>query len=288
MTAPETTASTPRNGDAPPWTRDQIDLIKRTCVPAGGLPTDDEFKVFLHVCRSAGLDPLLREAHLIERSAQAEGGAWIKTWQTMASRDGYLAVAHRHGDLRGLETTVYPEDASKAPTHATCKVYRAGWVAPVSVTVAFSEYIQRKRDNTPTKFWREKPRTMIGKVAQSQALRLAYSLHGTYTAEELPEDEPRQRIATPPLDAAPEAMPAWSEPPAARHINEDERTLLKTRSTARVKALKLDKDAANLLRSDFLGAFAIAETLALPAARMDEALAWIAAWEPISEPGSAG
>ena len=42
------------------------------------------------------------------------------------------------------------------------------------VEVAIQEYIQRKGDGTPNRFWAEKPGTMIQKVAMGQAFRLAY------------------------------------------------------------------------------------------------------------------
>jgi len=166
------------------WTQEQVDLIKRTCVPSGEAPPNDAFAVFLHVCKQTGLDPMLREAWLISRRAKDARGNWVNTWQTMAGRDGYLAAAHRTGELRGITTRVYPEDASKPPTHATCIVHRAGWTAPVEVTVAFREYASQGP------LWQGKPRTMIAKVAESHALRRAFSLHGTYSPEELPDDAP--------------------------------------------------------------------------------------------------
>ena len=170
------------------WTQAQIDLIKSKCVPVGEQPSNDDFAVFLHTCQRTQLDPLLREAWLIKRSAKDARGNWVDSWQTLVGRDGYLAAAQRTGEFRGIQTHVYPEDASKPPTHATCEVWRAGWPQPVNVSVAFAEYVQMTRDGRPTRFWADKPRTMIGKVAQAQALRLAFSLHGTYSPEEMPDD----------------------------------------------------------------------------------------------------
>jgi phage recombination protein Bet len=219
---------------APGWTREQMDLIKRTCVPAGDAPSDDAFAVFLHVCQRTGLDPMLREAWLISRRSKTPRGDWITTWQTMAGRDGYLAAAHRTGEFRGIQTETWPADKRQAPTHATCTVWRAGWAAPVICTVAFAEYA------ADSPLWRGKPHTMIAKVAESHALRRAFSLHGTYTPEEMPDDAPAprplaevlprvdrpaelreavhakreqgERAALPPAIEPADEMPAWAAP----------------------------------------------------------------------------
>lgn len=202
---------------APTWTREQIELIKRTCVPAGDVPTDEAFKVFLHICANARLDPLLKEAYLIKRSAKDARGNWIDSWQTLVGRDGYLAAAQRTGEFRGIQTRVYPEDVTESPTHATCEVWREGWPQPVNVTVVFGEYVQLTREGRPTRFWAEKPRTMIGKVAQAQALRLAFSLHGTYSPEELPEEEVRPVVVSLPAPTA-AALPAPEVTPVAETV----------------------------------------------------------------------
>lgn len=168
----------------------KVDLVKRVCC-GGKNPPLDAFDLFLHVCKASGLDPLLKEAWLVERRTKNEDGSWSSTWQPMAGRDGYLAAAHRSGVFAGIQTTVYPEDAGKPPTHATCKVWRRDWTEPVITTVAFSEY----RDDRSF-LWKGKPRTMIAKVAEAHALRRAFSLHGTYTPDEIPEDEPRTVAAS--------------------------------------------------------------------------------------------
>lgn len=174
------------------WSQDEIDLIKRTCVPGGELPPNDTFAVFMRIAKATGLDPFLGEIALVKRrSKDRDSNQWIETWQTMAKRDGYLSAAHRTGELRGVKTTVYPEDPTQPPTHATCSVWRAGWAEPYTATVSFAEYVQCKWENgrrVPMAQWADRPRTMIGKVAESQALRKVFSLHSTYTEEERPDE----------------------------------------------------------------------------------------------------
>jgi|GEM_PF-2800917 len=53
-----------------------------------------------------------------------------------------------------------------------------------------------------TKFWREKPETMLKKVAESQALRKAFDISGLYSVDEVGENEDKddklpQKLQTP-------------------------------------------------------------------------------------------
>jgi len=66
-------------------------------------------------------------------------------------------------------------------------VYRAGLSVPVRAEVSFEEYVQRKTDGSPNRFWAEKPATMIRKVAIVQALREAFpdEFGGLYSPEEM-------------------------------------------------------------------------------------------------------
>jgi len=204
------------------WSPETRALIKQVVCPAGQEPPVQIFAQFIHLCEVTGLDPLLREVWLIPRRRkqafrQEDGSTaerWIVTWQPMAARDGYLAAAHRTGQLRGLETTVYPEDVSKVPTHATCRVHRAGWVVPVEITVALREY-----QDADSFLWRDRPRTMIAKVAESHALRRAFSLHGTLTIEELPLKElpPNAEEVVPEASTGPSLSEAEPAEPTRQH-----------------------------------------------------------------------
>ena len=56
---------------------------------------------------------------------------------------------------------------------------------PFIVEVAYSEYVQTTSRGDITKFWKEKPKTMIKKVAESQALRKAFDITGLYSKDEI-------------------------------------------------------------------------------------------------------
>jgi hypothetical protein len=48
-----------------PWSRDRVELIRRTICPKG--IGEDEFTLFIEQCKRSGLDPLLKEAFCVGR-----------------------------------------------------------------------------------------------------------------------------------------------------------------------------------------------------------------------------
>ena len=69
------------------------------------------------------------------------------------------------------------------------EVFIKGMREPIFRSVNIDEFIQRKSDGTPNKFWKDKPALMIEKVAQKQAMEIAMKMPKTYIAEELPQVE---------------------------------------------------------------------------------------------------
>ena len=70
---------------------------------------------------------------------------------------------------------------------AICTVWRTDTQTPFIVEVAYEEYVQRNQKGI-TRFWKEKPKTMLKKVAESQALRKAFDITGLYSKEEMGND----------------------------------------------------------------------------------------------------
>lgn len=137
------------------------DMVARGC-------TDDEFEIFAHQSIIHGLDPLRGQIYVVKY-----GGAPAKIF---TGRDGYLEIAHRSGVFDGMESGTRVDE--KGDLVGWCKVFRKDMSHPFSIEVYYKEY------STGKNLWTSKPRVMIQKVAESSALRRAFSISGIYTPEE--------------------------------------------------------------------------------------------------------
>ncbi len=179
---------------APAWTAEDVDTIRRT-VAVGA--TDSELKMFLHLSRNYGLDPLAKDLWFIKA-----GGRPV----IMTSRDGYLKIANRDPNFDGMEADVvysgddfrktkdgvehtYGTQNRGTPIGAYALVWRTDRKTPAYVFAPFRDY------NKGSGTWRQYPHAMILKVAEAMALKRAFSISGLVTKEELGEDggniEPR-------------------------------------------------------------------------------------------------
>lgn len=136
--------------------------------------TNDEFAVFLELSRRYKLDPFSKQIWAVKYNGNAA--------QIFAGRDGFLSIAHRSGVFDGMESGVDVDKNGEIIGWA--KVYRKDMSHPFSITVSLNEY------DTGKSLWREKPKTMIQKVAESQCLRRAFSISGLYDPDEFDEDTP--------------------------------------------------------------------------------------------------
>jgi len=156
------------------------------------LATDQEIALFLNLCAMFALNPFKREVHLIKYSAKDPA-------TTVVGYEVYLKRAERTGKWAGMEAGT-EDDANGRPYKAWVRVYRRDWERPLYHEVFFEEYCQYKDEwvdnrrtgrKVPTRFWAEKPRTMLKKVAIAQGFRLAFpdEFGGMpYVAEEMPVD----------------------------------------------------------------------------------------------------
>jgi len=173
----------------------QIELIKATVAKGA---TNDELKLFLHVCQKTGLDPFTRQIYCIERKFY-ENKIEKRKMETQISIDGQRVVAERSGKYQGQvgpfwcgEDGVWKDSwlAKEFPAAAKVGVLKAGFKEPLYAVAHFCEYAGRKKDGDLTKMWAEKSALMIAKVAEALALRKAFpqDLSGLYTSEEMPEE----------------------------------------------------------------------------------------------------
>jgi len=127
--------------------------------------TKEEFELYMYTAGKFGLDPLLKQIWCVKFKDQPA--------QIYAGRDGFLEIAHRSGQFNGLKSGM------KDDSTAYAEVYRKDMDNPFYVEVDISEY------STGMALWKTKPKTMLTKVAESQALRRAFSITGIYSPEEM-------------------------------------------------------------------------------------------------------
>lgn len=151
------------------FTPEQMKLITST-VARGATP--DELALFLYRCKNMGLDPLKPgQVHFIK---YGNNPGTIVT-----GIDGFRAKAHRSKLLSGIKRGVLRDDKG-ACVGGWAEVSRKDWTSPARAEVSLSEY------STGKAMWAKMPETMIQKVAEAAALRMAFpdDLSGLYTEEE--------------------------------------------------------------------------------------------------------
>lgn len=152
--------------------REMLETLKQTVCKGA---TDAQFKMFVEVCRTTGLNPFLKEIW------------YVPSVGVMAGRDGYLRVANEHPMFDGMETLV-ERDSKNEPIKATCKVWRKDRSHPITCEAYYNEY--KKSGNV----WSTYKSAMIGKVAEVLALKRSFSINGVVTEEEIgPQAPPEPR-----------------------------------------------------------------------------------------------
>ena len=173
------------------YSREQVDLIKST-VAAGC--TDLELALFMEVARASGLNPMLKQIYAIRRKVGREDKMTIQT-----GIDGYRLIASRTGTHLGTTDPQFgPLDKDGYPEWARVVARRLvqGHVAEFPATARWSEYAQTKNEwkngqstgnKTVSDMWARMPHTMLGKCAESLALRKAFpaELSGVYSDVEM-------------------------------------------------------------------------------------------------------
>lgn len=154
-------------------------LIRRTF--ANGAP-ELEFEMFIAICNRTGLDPFAKQIYFIQRGGK---------WSPQTSIDGMRLIADRTGAYAGSDDPVYAEVNDK-PSKATVTVYKMvqGQRCSFSATARWAEYAQER-----SPMWGKMPYLMLGKCAESLALRKAFpqELSGLYSREEMDQAGPEQR-----------------------------------------------------------------------------------------------
>ena len=171
--------------------KEQLAVIESQFFPSGTSKAEQAY--CFSVARELCLNPITKEIFFVKPRQQI-GDIWVAKVEPMVGRDGFLSIAHRTSQFAGIETSAGIREVPqlvdgqwklKQQLIAECSVWRKDTPKPFTVQVAYNEYCQKTADGKPTKFWAEKPETMLKKVAESQALRKAFNIHGVYSPEEL-------------------------------------------------------------------------------------------------------
>lgn len=147
--------------------------------------SDAELVMFLEVCARYGLDPFAKQAY-----AAKMGGGGVSI---IVSRDGLLAHAHRQPDFVRLDCDVVRKgDTFEVAFVNGDRQVKHGYGDPTARGEVIGAWAMvERRDHGSTYFyapleeykrsspiWSKHPSAMILKVAESYALRKAYSISG--------------------------------------------------------------------------------------------------------------
>lgn len=165
----------------PLW-ESKVDIVRRMyCATL----SNDEFEVFLHICRHCGLDPSMKQIYAIKRGGKLTPQTGI---------DGYRLIAERTGKYAPGREATYNYNDKGALISATAyvkKMTNDGTWHEVSATAFFEEYCQKDGQGQPTQFWKKFRHVMIAKCAETLALRKAFpgDLSAIRTEEEMQQAE---------------------------------------------------------------------------------------------------
>jgi phage recombination protein Bet len=138
--------------------------------------TDAEIMKFIALCSFQNLNPFLREAYLVKYGNQAA--------QMITGKETFLKRAAKHPKYQGHKTGI---DINDGEMKAWAEVFVEGYTVPIRCEVDYIEYVGKNKDGSTNKIWKEKPKTMLKKVALCQALREAFpdDFGGMYSPEEI-------------------------------------------------------------------------------------------------------
>jgi len=142
---------------------EHVDLIRRTIGHEKNL-TEVELELLIHTAERSELDPLIGQLSVVRR----KGKVVIQT-----SADGYRAIAGYSDSYAGSDDPIFVE-GDKYPEVATVIVYRMveGKRCLFTASTRWAEYFPK--GDKESFMWRKMPHTMLGKTAETLALRKAF------------------------------------------------------------------------------------------------------------------
>jgi len=163
-----------------------LDVVKKTCFPAGREITNEMIAAYLIVADQYELNPFTREIYAFPMKS---GGI-----QTIVSIDGWIKLVNRHPKFDGVEMAEQVQDGKLLGV--TCTMHRSDRSHPICVTQWMHECI---RDTEP---WKQMPSRMLTHKAYIQCARYAFGFAGITDEDEAMdaiqnEPEPPHQIKMP-------------------------------------------------------------------------------------------
>jgi phage recombination protein Bet len=177
--------------------------------------TNEQFGLFLQVCRYTGLNPFAKQIYAVVRGNQMTIQTGIDGFRVLAERSGRYAgqIGPEWCDDSGVWKDVWLSD--KPPVAARVGVLRRDFDQPIWGVARYASYEQPSNN-----LWKKMPEVMLAKCAESLALRRAFpsELSGIYTKEEMDQaDESPLPTPTPaPATRVVESAPISEEEKAKR------------------------------------------------------------------------
>lgn len=182
--------ATQANHDLVEFDAKKMELIRNTiCKDA----TQEEFEVFIEICKATQLNPLFKQIYFIKRGGKP-------THQT--SIDGLRLIADRTKRyVPGREPTYVYDKAGKllSATSYVKKLASDGSWHEVAASAMLSEY------NAGQGQWSKMPHIMLAKCAEALALRRAFpaDMLGIYTKDEMDQAENEPSVIAKQVDITP-------------------------------------------------------------------------------------
>lgn len=188
------------------FSAEEIGLIKDTICKGA---TDTELKLFLHQCKTTGLDPLARQIYSVERKEKRNDN-WVTVRSIQVSIDGFRLIAERSGKYAGQVGPYWCDSSGQwsdvwlsgeAPVAARIGVLRHDFKEPCWGVARFDAYAQKNKEGKPTSMWAKMGDVMVAKCAEALALRKAFpqELSGLYTGDEMAQAEVVEIESKPPV-----------------------------------------------------------------------------------------
>jgi phage recombination protein Bet len=176
----------------------------------------ESIELVLAYCRANGLDPMLRPVYIVPTSVKKPDGTWETRDVLMPGIADYRIKAARSGEYGGKSEPEFGPDVRETlsgvavayPAWCRITVRRIvqGQAREFVATERWLEnYATAKRDSqAPNAMWKKRPYGQLAKVAEAQALRMAFpEFSAGYTMEEMQGKTGQDDWSGPTIDAEP-------------------------------------------------------------------------------------